>query len=407
MPRFLKGFKYFLLLLFLFAIPWQLKAAIIVPSDSLKVQPKDIFDVGMKIIGIKKERQHIDPSSTHRPFFAILPGIGYAPQLGFSFDLTTNLSFYIDSGHQANISTITVEPIYTFNHQFFVSMISNIWTKGNKLNLQGDWRFYSYPSQIYGLGGHTTLKNSAGVDYSHARFYQYMLFQLAPDLLFGPGYSLDHYWNIKTDNKGAGNALDYQSYGITPTSVSSGLSLNFLYDTRRNANNPRPGQFLNIVYRPNVTWMGSNTNWQSLIIDARKYFSFPANSDNILAFWSYDWLTVSGKPPYLDLPSTGWDTYANMGRGYIQGRFRGSNLLYFESEYRFRLSKNGLFGGVVFANIQTVSNYPSNAFDTYFPAFGAGLRIKANKFSNLNISLDYGIGVGGANGFFFNIGEVF
>jgi len=96
-----------------------------------------------------------------------------------------------------------------------------------------------------------------------------------------------------------------------------------------------------------------------------------------------------------------------MGRGYIQGRFRGSNLLYFESEYRFRLSKNGLFGGVVFANIQTVSNYPSNAFDTYFPAFGAGLRIKANKFSNLNISLDYGIGVGGANGFFFNIGEVF
>ena len=68
--------------------------------------------------------------------------------------------------------------------------------------------------------------------------------------------------------------------------------------------------------------MGSDENWRSLLIDMRKYFKLSQHSRNILAFWSYTWLTLSGKPPYLDLPSTAWDNYANMGRGYIQSRFR-------------------------------------------------------------------------------------
>ncbi|MFX6751336.1 hypothetical protein ABTH43_19640, partial [Acinetobacter baumannii] len=85
----------------------------------------------------------------------------------------------------------------------------------------------------------------------------------------------------------------------------------------------------------------SDNNWQSLLIDARKYAHFPKGSKNTLAFWTYDWFTISGKPPYLNLVSTASDTYLNMGRGYIQGRFRGENLLYMESEYRFGISRNG------------------------------------------------------------------
>ena len=70
-------------------------------------------------------------------------------------------------------------------------------------------------------------------------------------------------------------------------------------------------------------------------------------------------LLFKGNPPYLDLPSTGWDSYNNTGRGYVQGRYRGKDLMYLESEYRFGITRNGLFGGVVFANAETVSNYPS------------------------------------------------
>ena len=139
-------------------------------------------------------------------------------------------------------------------------------------------------------------------------------------------------------------------YGPQSSSTSTGFTLNALYDTRDNSINPYNGFYAMATYRDNLEFMGSNSNWESLIMDVRKYFKFPAGSRNILAFWSYDWLILKGKPPYLDLPSTNWDTYSSTGRGYIQGRFRGDEMVDFESEYRFPVTANGFLGAVVFVN---------------------------------------------------------
>ena len=65
---------------------------------------------------------------------------------------------------------------------------------------------------------------------------------------------------------------------------------------------------------------------------------------------TYEWLTINGNPPYDLLPSIGEDPYSNTGRGFAQGRFRGKNMLYVESEYRFGILKNGLLGGVVLSS---------------------------------------------------------
>ena len=189
--------------------------------------------------------------------------------------------------------------------------------------------------------------------------------------------------------------------------MSSGLVGILSYDNRKNSINPEKGLYAKLEYRPNTTWMGSNTNWQSLTIDARKYINFPNGSRNVLAFWSYNWLTLSGKPPYLDLPGTGWDPFNNTGRGYIQGRFRSPNMLYVESEYRFVMSRNGLFGGVGFVNAQSFSNWPGGKFNNIAPAAGFGLRVKVNKTSRTNIAVDYGFGLNGSRGLFVNLGEVF
>jgi hypothetical protein len=149
------------------------------------------------------------------------------------------------------------------------------------------------------------------------------------------------------------------------------------------------------------------TNYWSLTIDLRRYFKPFVNSDNILALWSYNWFTFNGNVPYLNLPSRAWDAYSNMGRGYIQSRFRGKNLLYVETEYRFSITRNGFLGGVVFANAQSVTDWPSNKFQTIYPAVGTGIRIKINKHSNTNVCIDYAFGLNGSNGLFINLGEVF
>lgn len=164
---------------------------------------------------------------------------------------------------------------------------------------------------------------------------------------------------------------------------------------------------MNVVYRTNFTFLGSDGPWQMALVDLRKYVPFPKRSENILAFWSYNWFTFGGNAPYLDLPATGWDISSNLGRGYIQGRFRSKSLVYLESEYRFKILRNGLLGGVVFGNAQSVSNWPANNFDSIALGAGAGLRIKFNKYSRANVCIDYGFGQGGSQGVFVNLGEVF
>src|SRR5262249_15608198 len=114
-----------------------------------------------------------------------------------------------------------------------------------------------------------------------------------------------------------------------------------------------------------------------------------------------------GAAPYLLLPSTGWDAYSNTARGYIQGRYRSRNMLYFESEYRFGITGNGLLGGVVFGNAQSFSERATGKYTYIQPGYGMGLRISLNKFSRTNLCVDYGWGSHGSGGFFVNLGEVF
>ena len=80
--------------------------------------------------------------------------------------------------------------------------------------------------------------------------------------------------------------------------------------------------------------------------------------------------------------------------------------MYIESEYRFALTRNGLIGGGIFGNAENIYQRWSDRH-TIIPGGGLGIRIKMNKYSNTNLAIDYGFGVGGSHGFFFNLGEVF
>jgi hypothetical protein len=66
-----------------------------------------------------------------------------------------------------------------------------------------------------------------------------------------------------------------------------------------------------------------------------------------------------------------------------------------------------LLGGVLFANAESFSEQTGNNFSVISPGYGAGIRVKLNKFSRTNLGLDYGFGANGSGGFFVNLGEVF
>ncbi len=333
--------------------------------------------------------------------------MAYSLQTGFAVGINANLSFTSTNPKQ-NISTVVSTPQYTQYKQIIIPVVANIWTKGNRYNILGDWRYFDYSADNYGLGGSSRPDVDDRLTYSFLRLYQSVLRQVTPNFSVGIGYALDYHWDIQEVNATPLLNDDFHRYSSGTRSVSSGPTVSFQFSNRRNPNNPQNGFYGNVMLRPNLRWLGSDQNWQSVIADLRKYIPLSPDSRHILAFWNLTWLSFGNQAPYLDLPSTGWDTYANMGRGYTQGRFRGRNLVYLETEYRAALLRNGLLGAVVFANMQTYSDYPNTSqFGRLLPGGGVGLRIKVNKQSNLNIAIDYGIGIGGSRGLFINLGEVF
>lgn len=372
-----------------------------------QVPQKDISDVYRSIF--KSKKAPTVPKDTTvkgimKPTYSGLPAIGYTLTTDLVVTLSGNAAFRLDTN--ARISTIASSIAYTEKKQISFPLESNIWTKNNNYNLVGDIHFMIYPQDTYGLGSNSSINNDDKMDYNYIRFYEIVLKKITPEFFAGAGYIIDYHYNVSEDGI-PGEVTDYEKYGAMHSTISTGFTLNALYDTRDNPVNPQRGFYASGTFRDNLTALGSTANWQSLILDVRKYVSFPAGSRNIWAFWSYDWLVLGGKPPYLDLPSTNWDTYSSTGRGYIQGRFRGTKMVYLETEYRFPLSANGLFGAVVFLNGESFSSFPGTQLESVQPGFGGGVRVKLNKASRTNLDVDYGFGEQGSRGLFINISELF
>ncbi len=373
-----------------------------------KVQERDFRDVMRSVFHPKKTYapENIDVKDTHK-HFSFVPALGYTLQTGFAGIMSGNMGYYADTLKETKFSSITTNVTYSQYNQVLIPLQADIWTKGNRYNFISDIRFISYPSSIYGLGGRTDPNKGVTINFIGLKIHETVMKALSDNVYLGIGYYFDKFWNIRALDD-VTRIVDLRiQRELGKEETASGPALRLLYDTRQNQLNPQQGIYYSIAYRANMKALGSDSNSSGLQIDARTYFRFPSSSKNVLAFWMFDWLTTNGTPPYLILPSTGWDDFYNTGRGYIQGRYRGRKMLYFESEYRFRISQNGLLGGVAFINLQNFSSDLSSQYSQVFPGYGVGLRIKLNKYSGANLCIDYGFGQNGSQGFFVNLGEVF
>ena len=376
-------------------------------SPSIRAVPLvDLTDVIFGLFKKKGKGNGLTLENTvSKPVFSGVAAIGYTLQTKLAATISGNVAFRPDT--LTRLSTITSNATYTQNKQFFWPIQSNIWSRNNRYAFVGDFRYYKYPQSTFGLGSNTSTDTEDPMDYHFFRFYEFVLRKIKGDFYGGLGYIIDYRWGISEQGNKNGTQSDYVKYGGTQSSTSSGITVNGVFDTRDNPINPIGGVYVSAQLRNNLQILGSNTNWRSLIIDLRKYFLLNKRTQNVLALWSYNWLVLNGRPPYLDLPSNGWDSYSSTGRGYIQGRFRGSQMVYAEAEFRYRISSNGLLGGVLFANAESFSGEQGGLIQKLQPGAGIGLRIKIKKTSRTNLDIDYGFGSQGSRGLFIAVGEYF
>jgi outer membrane protein assembly factor BamA len=393
-------------IIILLAIPVTISAQ---SAPDQPVQQRDLLDVfGGLIKG--KAGKHVenrtDTTITDNFSFSVLPAVGYTLQTGLAGLVSANATWHSAQFPKQKVSAVTSALTYTqYNQIMWISQWS-VWGKSNKYNYTGELRLMKYPQYTYGIGSSTLDEGRYMLDYAYLRLYGDMLRQLGFGIYGGIGYRLDYHWGIEQFPPTGAPPTDFDKYGYRANTISSGLAFNLLMDTRDNPINAQKGTYAKLVCRVNPNWLGSESDWSSLTLDFRKYISLKPGKQT-LAIWSYNWLTLSGNPPYLDLPSLGWDINNNTGRGYIQSRFMGKQMLYAEAEYRFDITRNGLFGAVVFANAHGFTDWPSGRFTKLNPGGGGGLRLRLNKKSGTNIAIDYGFGLDGSRGLFVNLGEVF
>jgi outer membrane protein assembly factor BamA len=319
---------------------------------------------------------------------------------------TFNATFLLGDPKTTNYSTVYFIPYITFNNQFGVELYPTIWLKNNSWNFKGEYYILDFSQDTWGVGGDSDESNKVVIENNRIRIHQYTLKGIFPNIAVGLGYQYDKYYNIVIPDDTVSSDSPYYSDLEKGETLSSGIAFPIVYDSRKNIVNPQKGFYTAFTYRNNNTALGSDNNWQSVFIDARKYFPI-ANTRNILAFRSYYWSVISGDAPYFDLPTNGAEpTTGRAARGLQKERYRSNAILYFENEYRFNITRDGFIGGVAFANVISPSQFDTQCFKYWHPSVGVGVRLKFNKYTKVNLDADVGFSKDYV-GFYFNIGEVF
>ena len=359
-------------------------------------------------------------------FFLVIPVIGSSPATGFLYGAVTQYTF---KGKEIKdrYSSVNVGATYTTNNQLLVNVKNTLLLNHNRIYLNGDWRYYVFSQDNYGLGsdiipspradnGFVLEALAQPMDYNYLKFHQTVSFRIADNFYVGGGIHVDGYTNISDKQLDLSNNVLTEHYNYSNKygfSINeyyiNGLSLNFVFDSRDNQVNANNGWYGNINFRNNPA-LGENQASSGVLFTEFKYYIplSKTNLQHVLAFWTYGQFLTHGDLPYLNLPALGWDRTSRGGRGYVQGLIRGQNFAYFETEYRFPISCNQLISGTVFANFTTASNKDRQVklFDAVQPAFGVGLRVLIDKATRTNLILNQAWGRK-SEAFYLNAGETF
>ena len=312
---------------------------------------------------------------------------------------------------ETRLSKFATNFLITVRKQISVPVRTTIFFSGNDWSLVGYVNWSWFPSPTYGVGGNTSVADETIVDYGLVRLWQTVYHRVLGNLYCGVGAYFDRFYSVSSRGvpPGVTNPFTAYPYGTSGPYSNVGASVDLLYESRDNPVNATRGYYASLTYRAFPTWLGSTTSWQSLYANGRAYFGLP--KPNVLAFWAYGWFSF-GNTPYLNLPSIGSDPDARSGRGYIEGRHIGKDLLYAEVEYRFHIWE--FLGGAVGLNVHSVSQpeTPGQApnqprFQYWWPAATVGLRALVNRPTHANGLIEFGIGLDGSHGFYLNINENF
>lgn len=408
-----------------------------VPADTLKIdslneahqQIEDVsgqYDIGDLVRGVLFPKRLPGPKNRKSSGIIVVPNIASNPTIGSQIGIKAVAGKKFGNDPNTLLSVGATSASITTKGIIYFYISHNIYTSGNKWNLQGSLVAAKTVTPDYGLGiGKGSDKSETDNILANpgrtprvlrAQFYNFrekVYKEIKKNLFAGVGVSFDI--RRKIDERDTANSLTpYNIYSDRhgfPRDhyMANGLLFNVQYTTRDNQNRAYKGIYADAGFRVNQTWMGSTKSAVQFTTDFRKYIGLSArNPAHVIAFWNWGSYLVSGAVPYLELPGTAKDPGSRSGRGYTVGYFKGTKYNYSEVEYRFPILRNNFISGVMFFHLQTANDEAgTKLFQEWQPGGGGGLRILFNKVTRTNLCLDYAWGKYGAKGFFLGLNEAF
>jgi hypothetical protein len=390
-------------------------------NDSVKSCPvKSLPDI------FKKKDSVLVLKPVKNSFFLVIPVIGSQPATGFIYGGIGQYTFK-GKKQEDKYSTVNLSVTYTTKQQLLVNVKNNLLLKNNKIFFSGDWRYYIFSQDNYGLGSDIIPPNRRDdgfdinalrepMDYNYFKFHQTVSWNVGGNSFIGAGLHLDGYTEIQDKNLDIDNGLFTEHYNYSEKYGFSnkeyyvnGFSFNFIHDSRDNQINANNGWYGNINYRFNPS-LGENQKASSVLFGEYRYFKplSATNKQHVFCVWAQGQFLTSGTVPYLNLPAIGWDQRSRSGKGYTQGLFRGYNYVNMEVEYRFPISCNQLLSGTVFANATSTSDKDRDIRLLQYiqPAIGVGFRVLIDKATRTNLIVNYAWGRD-SEAFYLNAGETF
>lgn len=254
----------------------------------------DLGDLWRRLWG-KPAPATLDPASAARKSaFGPAPIIGFKPSTGLSLGVASNITFFRGDPETTHISTGYASIRFTEKDQLLSSLRFAEFTDHDRWFLQGDNRFQLNSLNTYDLGTGASATGGVTTNYHYAKIFEAAFLQVAKHLFVGAGIDADTHSDVEAGSGTTEASFDQSvlvaystAHQLPVTSqASGGTSFDALFDNRDSSVNPRHGWLASASYRTFFKgFLGGNSSWQELYLDARTYVRLTQSGRQTLAFW--------------------------------------------------------------------------------------------------------------------------
>ncbi|MBX7150160.1 outer membrane protein assembly factor [bacterium] len=283
-------------------------------------------------------------------------------------------------GVEGHPTSIALPLVYTQEHQYMSGLEMEHYWNDERDRIKITAEYVKFFEDFYGIGNTLPEKNKE--EFTPRRFsFQANYYKNVSGRFFaGLQYEYEDYSVVKA--KSSGLIADMNLKGTT---ITSGLGLVAMLDTRNDEIYPRSGSFHQVSMVPFHSIIGSEKNFVRTTIDVRQYFRIAKS--HVFAYQAYAALT-SGHTPMNEMALFGGQ---NLMRGFYGGRYRDRQMIAAQAEYRLPLFWR--FGMTGFAGIGDVANQVGDfRTNDLKVSGGVGLRFALDRKKQHNIRLDLAFG---------------